>query len=325
MNEEKILEMISLVDDEFILEASYKKRTIRLGKHAVSLAAAAVLCCVLLACAAAAVVVTGIVHKGDLNEFYTSSAVDEMQSRGYTFGKTAQTEHARMTLESVIADDFRCICVYTIEALDDAADEQLRRSFGGINHDLIIDTQLLYADTGEVIFDCIGTGGFSHYGQKAERSVTLSSTFYYTLDGWKDGKPFTFSIDKSRPMKLKLDQKTADNNEKLHILDGLEINIPQVEPLKSIKMYSETGKTAYITEMGITVNGLQKSDVSKDPTPTLIYKNGTQITGWEIGRNNAGSWHRIDGQNVAFIDFRRFIDLQNIDSAILFGEKYHRT
>lgn len=324
MNEEKILEMISLADDEFILEASCKKRTIRLGKRAVSLAAAAVLCCVLLACAAAAVVVTGIVHKGDLNKFYTSSAVDEMQSRGYTFGKTVQTEHARMTLESVIADDFRCICVYTIEALDDAADEQLRRSFGGINHDLIIDTQLLYADTGEVIFDCIGTGGFSHYGQKAERSVTLSSTFYYTLDEWKDGKPFKFSIDKSRPLKLKLEQKTADNHKMLHILDGLEINIPQVEPLKSIKMYSATGKTAYITEMGIAVSGLQKSDVSKDPTPTLIYKNGTQITGWDIGRNNAGSWHRIDGQNVAFIDFRRFIDLQNIDTAILFGEKYHR-
>ena len=62
MNEEKILEMISLADDEFILEASCKKRTIRLGKRAVSLAAAALLCCVLLACAAAAVVVTGIVH-----------------------------------------------------------------------------------------------------------------------------------------------------------------------------------------------------------------------------------------------------------------------
>ena len=327
MNEEVIFDMISLADDEYVLDASHQKRTIRLGKHAVSMLAAALVCSVLLACVAAAVVVTNIVHKGGLNEFYESRTVSQMESRGYTVGKSVENGHARMTLDSVTADDFRCFAVLTFEALDDVTDADMKRLFGE-QFDLSYQLSLRYADNDEKIFDSLSTSGFSFYGDKNDRSVTLRTEIFYSLDIYEDGKPKSVTIDRTRPLKLCFTQLTADHHEQLKLLDGLEIELPKTEPVKSIRLISDSGNIANISEFGISVDDPFALDRSiknpfRDQSDCIRWKDGTENKLYEIGRTGEES-QQINGKYMTFIDLRAFIDIDKIDSAIILGEKYRR-
>lgn len=327
MNEEKIFDMISLADDEYVLDASHKKRTIRLGKHAVSMLAAALICTVLLACVAAAVVVTNIVHKGSLNDFYESSTVSEMESRGYTVGKSVENGHARLTLDSVMSDNYRCHPVFTLEALDDVTDADMKRLFGE-QFDLSFELSLRYADNDEKIYDSLSTSGFSFYGDKNDRSVTLRTEIFYSLDIYEDGKPKTVKIDRTRPLKLCFTQLSADDPQQLHLLDGLEIELPRTEPVKSIKLISDSGNIANISEFGISVDDPFAFDSYikkpfRDQSDCIRWKDGTETKLYEIGRTGAGS-ELINGKYMTFIDLRAFIDIEKIDCAIILGEKYRR-
>lgn len=324
MNEEFVFDLISLADDEFVLEASRKRRSIKLGKRAISLFAAAVLCGIVLACAAAAVVVTGIVHKGDLNEFYTSSAVDEMQSRGYTFGKTVENEHARMTLESVIVDDFRCHPVFTLEALDDETDDYFKRQFSEPAPDTphnveYLVCKLCYADNGELIYDNIGLMWYRYYGK--DKSVTLRADILYSRDGvWIGDERKNIVIDRSRKLKLSVEIIYADNISDLHLLDGLETELPHSEPVKYVRLYSQSGEQVYISELGIAV-----PRTYGDQTPwlyTIKWKDGSVTKEYETG--SSGGIYNTIGKEMCLIDFRRLIDPDNIESIELFGTTYTR-
>lgn len=332
MNEEFVFDLISLADDEFILEASRKKRSIRLGKRVVSLFAAAVVCAVMFACAAAAVLVTNIVHKGSLTDFYESDAVSRLESRGYTDGRTAETKHARLTVDSVTADKYRCMAVYTIEALDDEGDEQLKDMFGA-EGTKPLGIWLYYADTNERIEDISTITGYRTYGEDQSRSVTQyveipydHDTYVYE-DGETGGKRKTIHIDRNRPLKIRFEQVTADSQNSTNVLDGLETELPVVESLKGIELYCNyNGSTAYISELGVTVTGLPDPDDPRFDNNwecKIVWKDGTWTEAYEIGRNSLGNY-TVDGVNVYYMGLRNFIDLDKVDSAALFGIVFRR-
>lgn len=324
MNEEKIFDMISLADDEYVLDASHKKRTIRLGKHAVSMLAAALICTVLLACVAAAVVVTNIVHKGSLNDFYESSTVSEMESRGYTVGKSVENGHARLTLDSVMSDNFRCHPVFTLEALDDETDDYFKRQFSEPEPDTphnveYLVCKLCYADNGELIYDNIGLMWYRYYGK--DKSVTLRADILYSRDGvWIGDERKNIVIDRSRKLKLSVEIIYADNISDLHLLDGLETELPHSEPVKYVRLYSQSGEQAYISELGIAV-----PRTYGDQTPwlyTIKWKDGSVTKEYETG--SSGGIYNTIGKEMCLIDFRRLIDPDNIESIELFGTTYTR-
>lgn len=325
MNEEVIFDMISLADDEYVLDASHQKRTIRLGKHAVSMLAAALVCSVLLACVAAAVVVTNIVHKGGLNEFYESRTVSQMESRGYTVGKSVENGHARLTVDSVMSDIYRCHPIITLEALDDETDEYLWQQFSEDTADRphnieYIKCRLVYADNGELIYDSLNTEGHRFYGKN--KLVTLRTEILYCNDQvWVGEERKNIVINRSRGLKLSVEGAVANSSQQLHLLDGLEIELPQVEPVKDIKLYSQSGEKAYISELGIVV---PREHGDESPWEyTMKLKDGSVTKQYETG--SSGGIRIIGGRELCLIDFRKMIDPEQIESAMIFGVEYKRS
>ncbi len=325
MSEERIFDMISIADDEFLLEASHKKRTIKLGRRAVSMLAAALLCTVLLACVAAAVVVTNIVHKGSLSDFYDSSTVSEMESRGYTVGKSVENGHARLTVDSVMSDIYRCHPIITLEALDDETDEYLWQQFSEDTVDRphnieYIKCRLTYADNGELIYDSLNTDGHRFYGKN--RQVTLRTEILYCNDRvWVGEDQKNIVINRSRKLKLSVEGASASSSQQLHLLDGLEIELPQVEPVKDTKLYSQSGEQAYISELGIVV---PREHGDKSPWEyTIKWKDGSVTKQYETG--SSGGIRIIGGRELCLIDFRKMIDPDQIESATIFGVEYKRS
>lgn len=325
MNKERLFDMIALVDDEYLLDASRKKRTIKIGKRALSLAAAAVICTVMLACAATAVVITNLVHKGSLNDFYDSSTVGEMESRGYTVGKSVENGHARLTVDSVMSDNYRCHPIITLEALDDETDEYLWQQFSEDTADRphnieYIKCRLVYADNGELIYDSLNTEGHRFY--EKNKQVTLRTEILYCNDQvWVGEERKNIVINRSRGLKLSVEGAVANSSQQLHLLDGLEIELPQVEPVKDIKLYSQSGEKAYISELGIVV---PREHGDESPWEyTMKLKDGSVTKQYETG--SSGGIRIIGGRELCLIDFRKLIDPEQIESAMIFGVEYKRS
>ncbi len=314
---DKMLDIIGLADEKYLHEAEGKpvmkqtKHRRKFSAKVIAIAAAAAVMTV----TAGAVAVAKLSNKESVGEFYDSSAVSKMESRGMLSDKVFENEHFRFNLQSVIKDDYVCSCIIAVEPLDEKAQDYLGRNG--------FDADVVYADTGEVLPpNVLSSCGWKEY-KKGDKAVNIEFDITYRYGNSK--------VNSSRPLKLKFKPFESDLNGKdekeIHLLDGIAFDVPEAEKLNDVKLYSDDGKELYLSEVGFTAlvpipypktaeefekqvkNGEFEWDFE------IKFKDGTVKTGRDFNMDAGGIGLMLDNTDVGFRQaFRTMIDIDKVES-----------
>ena len=314
---DKMLDIIGLADEKYLHEAEGKpmmKQTKHRRKISAKVAAIAAAAAVMTV-TAGAVAVAKLSNKDSVGEFYDSSAVSKMESRGMLSDKVFENEHFRFNLQSVIKDDYVCSCIIAVEPLDEKAQAYLGRNG--------FDADVIYADTGEMLPpNVLSSWGWNEY-KKGDKAVNIEFDITYRYGNSK--------VNSSRPLKLKFKTFESDLNGKdekeTHLLDGIAFDVPEAEKLNDVKLYSDDGKELYLSEVGFTalvpITYPKTAEEHKK-----LFENGAYDFGFEIkfkdgtvkkdsgdGINAGGYGMLLDNTDVGFRQaFRTMIDVDNVES-----------
>ncbi|MBQ3936720.1 MAG: hypothetical protein II722_06645 [Ruminococcus sp.] len=325
---DKMLDMIGLADEKYLHEAQGKpvmkqtKHRRKLSAKVVAVAAAAAVMTV----TAGAVAVAKLSNKESVREFYDSSAVSKMESRGMLSGKTSENEHFRFNLQSVIKDDYVCSCIFAVEPLDEKAQDYLEKVMG-------FDADAFYADNNEALHrSALTSWGWKEY-KKGDKSLNfeLDITAHY-------GKR---NVDFSRPIRLEFKQAENDLNNQPYkdekLLGGIVMEISQAQKLKDVKLYSDDGKELYLSETGFTALVPMPIAKSEEEHKMLFekgeydldfkikFKDGTVKTNWDENMGAGGMGLMLDDTDVGYRwAFRTMIDVDNVESVTFKKREFKR-
>ncbi|WP_028505179.1 hypothetical protein [Ruminococcus sp. FC2018] len=324
----KILDIIGLADEKYLHEAQGEgqikqtKHRRKISAKFVAVAAAAAVMTV----TAGAVAVAKLSNKEGVREFYDSSAVSKMESRGMLSGKTSENEHFRFNMQSVIKDDYVCSCIFAVEPLDEKAQDYLEKVMG-------FDADAFYADNNEALYmSALTSWGWKEY-KKGDKSLNfeLDITAHY-------GKR---NVDFSRPIRLEFKQAENDLNNKPYkdekLLDGIVLDIPQAQKLKDVKLYSDDGKELYLSETGFVAlvsMPIAKSEAEHkmlvekgeyDLDFKIKFKDGTVKTNWDENMEAGGLGLMLDDTDVGFRQaFRTMVDVDKVESVTFKNREFKR-
>lgn len=325
---DKMLDVIGLADEKYLREAEGKpmmkqtKHSRRISAKIAAVAAAAAVMTV----TAGAVAVAKLSNKESVQEFYDSSAVSKMESRGMLSDKVYENEHFRFNLQSVIKDDYVCSCIFAVEPLDDKAQNYLERTMG-------FDANVFYADTSEALPEnAVSSWGWKEY-VKGDKSFNTEMDISYRY-----GK---LNIDKSRPIKIELKAFKYDLNgaeiEDKTLLDGISFDVPKVDKVKDAKLYSDDGKELYLSETGFVAlvpMPIAKNEAERkmlfekgeyDLDFKIKFKDGTVKTGWDEGMNAGGNGLMLDNTDIGYRQvFRTMIDVDKVESVTFKNREFKR-
>ncbi|MBR1393186.1 MAG: hypothetical protein IJ561_05060 [Ruminococcus sp.] len=307
MNEKNIFEMIGTLDDKYVLEAAPGSR-IKMKKGGRRLSAAMIAVIVaasVLTVGTAAAVISSNIHSESISEFYG----DELVSKGYAVGNVTENGHFRITADSYVRDEYRGRPVFTVEALDDAAESYLMR-LGYLR------AELTYTDDGTPAGNIDGYVG----GPSIEKGGTAAVCGIIVSQN--DG----FSTDLSRPLTVTFSTiYRFDEPEEEYLAEGLTLDLPGTVSVKDARLYSADGREVYISEIGIAA--LFPVSLTGKYSYGLRYKDGT-----EIGEL-FGSGLISDGQSFLYSDddfgcllnFQgELIDPDEIEAVTVNGEEFVR-
>ena len=293
MKADRLFDMMECIDDVYVLEAAPKTaKHSRTGKQiSAVLIAAAVSVSMLAACKL-------IFHRDGVRQFYTESAVVQLESGGHMLGITTENAHLRITVDSFVRDDYRAFPILTAEALDSAGAALLRQNELAVS--------AAYADTGET----------------ADEYVQLLWTVPYT-----EGQPLTMrgcifyrrgnkTIDLLRPLRLTFSAREADTS----LFDGLTAELPVGQPVKSVTLFTAEGEELYLSEIGFAALvdvGKTAWDYSvewKDGTTTRAAKTGSEGDGLCLENSSIGM----------LVNFNCLIDPGQVAALTIGGKRFER-
>ncbi len=314
MKKKEIFEMTTHLDEKYILEAaSEPKKNIKLKKRIITFAVAAALTATMSIGAFAAY---KALNRESVGTFYESSAMDEIERKGYVSNQITENEHFRMTLDTAIKDDYNFLAVVTVKALDSYAEQYLEKLSE-------IATDATYSDTGEKLDGFAFLTGVDTYQKGKEYSMRLNVPVN-TVNG---------SVDLSRPIHIEMKRdernKTAEN---VDLFKGLNFDLKDIKQSKSVKFSSPSGDVLNVSELEIAIE-TDKIDVRKDESEisndtfesinniSIHYKDGTtQSLSEKI--NIVAMYLTKDDRTVIIIDLRVLIDPDTIDYIEYIGSDF---
>ena len=255
-------------------------------------------------------------NRNSVGTFYDSSAMDEIERKGYVANQITENEHFRMTLDTAIKDDYNFLAVVTVKALDSYAEQYLEKLSE-------IATDATYSDTGEKLDGFAFLTGVDTYQKGKEYSMRLNVPVN-TVNG---------SVDLSRPIHIEMKRdernKTAEN---VDLFKGLHFDLKDIKQSKSVKFSSPSGDVLNVSELEIAIE-TDKIDVRKDESEisddtfesinniSIHYKDGTtQSLSEKI--NIVAMYLTKDDRTVIIIDLRVLIDPDTIDYIEYIGSDF---
>lgn len=316
MNENKIFEMTSHLDDKYILEAA-GKQSIRQTKHHkrisakfVAIAAAAAVMTV----TAGAAAVAKLTNKKSVEQYYDSSAAEKIEQEGYAVGKVSKNPHFEAVLESVMRDEYRCIPIITLKPLDDTAVKCMSELRYGPVIEYKDGSSVSGMADGEPVNNTgminPGSRGACFYDPQKDGDSQAVKVFVY----YKNGKAV---IEPNKQLVLSFKALSDDYK---GLFDGIRFELPTPEMVSGKMLYSPSGNELYISKIGM-------AELSKVPeSPELLkykvhFANGTVKTYSELGMQ--GSNLQLDGKDKGWaINFGTLIDADQVESVEIYGETY---
>lgn len=310
MNEEKIFDMIGYIDDEYVLEAAPKRSGgIHSQRHIFTVLIAAAIAVSLLTVSAAAAYRL-FFHRDGVRQFYTESGTNSLENGGYIIGEVSANEHFQITLDSFISDEYRAFPIITIETLDDEAEKYMQQN-------VFLESTLTYADTGETAAENISFLGTYEYKKNIPLTLRGGILFHYGSN----------NIDRNRPLIMSF--RTAEynikgeKNENDDLLEGISFDLPEAKSIKSVRLYSEDGTEAYVSEIGLVA--MVPAQNIENWKYQIKWKDGSISDPWHNYLGGEGDGLYLDDEDKGvLINFMCLIDPEKIDTLTLGGVEFKR-
>lgn len=310
---DKMLDLIGQADEEYLREAEGTskmkiKHKRRLSAKVAAIAAAAAVMTV----TAGAVAVAKLTNRKSVEDFYDSSAVSRIENRGYVNGTVSENEHFRITLETVLKDDYKLLPILTVEPLDKQAEDYLADS-GEMPYPLTY-----YTDTKEYAqsnVTCVSRDEFKRGDDKFSMKLDIP---FVSLNN---------KLDINRPLMIKLSEGknlTSDGviNEQ-SLFNGIELKLDNYSEVKSTKLYSEKGNELYLSEFGF-VAMVEYPDNGSFWSDTIVYSDGRKVRIDEIAVDGQGLGLGEKQDTGISLNFKTFIDPESVEAIGFMGETFKR-
>ena len=310
MNEEMIFEMIGCIDDKYVLEAAPKLLVnSHIRRRIITALIAAVIAISLLTVGAAAAYYF-MSHREGVRQFYTESGTQALESGGYMIGELSENEHFRITLDSFISDDYRAFPIITVETLDAEAVKYLQQN-------LLLEGVLTYADTGETAAEYISFLGTNEYKNNIPLTIRGSILFHYGSNNIDRNRQLIMSF---RTAEYDLNGEKNDNDD---LLEGISFALPRAVCLRNIRLFSEDGTEAYVSEIGLAA--MVPAENIENWQYQIKWKDGSISDPWHKYLGGEGTGLYLDGEdNGVLINFMSLIDPDKIETLTLGGVEFKR-
>ena len=311
---DKILDVIGLADEKYLREAEGKpmmKQTKHSRRISAKIAAVATAAAVMTV-TAGAVAVAKLSNKDSVEDFYDSSTVSRIENRGYVNGSVSENEHFRITLETVLKDDYKMLPIITIEPLDKQAEDYLADS-GEMPYPMTY-----YSDTREYVnsnVTCVARDLFKKGDDKF--SMKLDIPFISHNNKLDVNRPLTIKLSEGK--NFRIDGSVNEPS----LFSGIEINIDGYNEVKSTRLYSESGKELYLSEFGF-VALVKYPENGSFWNGRIVYKDGRKVNVDEISNYGAGLGLGKKQDTGISLDFKTFIDIDSVEAIEIMGETFKR-
>ncbi len=284
---DKMLDIIGLADEKYLHEAQGKpvmkqtKHRRKLSAKVVAIAAAAAVMTV----TAGAVAVTKLSNKKSVEYYYNEKMASDIEQKGYAVGQVTQNEHIKMTLETLMVDDYSAKGIVTVEFLDDTGIQ----AFNEVPQTYALDENGKYLEGTGDIGSAIGIDYSDKNGDYNRHAYTLGVTF--GIDPYQGRSDRVSVPDKIKVVFTKhlADGEyhfvTEDDIEKDE-LDGLCFEISTEPNVKTLHLQSQSGHKAVLTPSDFSIQYSAKNVPADEHDKTehipqglvLHYKDGTTKT-----------------------------------------------
>lgn len=254
---DKMLDLIGQADEEYLREAEGTSQMKIKHKRRLSAGLVAVIAAAMCLTSVGAVAAYKALNRDTVGEYYDSSAMDSMESRGYAVAQTVENEHFRLTVESVLRDKTFFRIMLSAVPLDDEAVTYMKTS-------PMISTTLSYKDDGAIIHtgnlfmalndlaDENNDGKLDEIGYEIGKPVAMVFDEFYTTND-SDNSRGDVKIDMSRSLNIRFESQIyyhkAGSDE---LFKGLEYNLGIPKEAKAVTFVGDDGNKVTISEFSVT-------------------------------------------------------------------------
>lgn len=185
-----------------------------------------------------------------IRKFYGEKSETWLDVNKLNVQQTEQNEHFKITMYSPVSDGIYCNTLWCIEALDEAAQEQL----GGID---FYDFREYYADTGEKIYNEGYTGAIYE---------PFNDEFhYYYLH-----RMMLRNVDISREIEIRIEDEPVYERQEydLTLKDGIKFVVNASPNVETKTIANESGRELLLSPLGISQKFI---DDEYDPDERYVY------------------------------------------------------
>lgn len=246
-------------------------------------------------------------NQDSIENYLGKESVEKLGELNLVENKTQESEHFRITADTVINDGYTFNTIFTCEALDDFGEQYLKEQ-GFV---------VIWSDEAE------GPGGIlNEEGLKNDRKHSeILSFFLSNVDKNKDKITFTPSI---RTAKKSKSGKCILNYEELKDKNGnnIKFTFDLTPNYKAIEMVSDDNKKIYCNPVG--VSSFDEEITSCQDCTTIKFSNGTEKTLNYNDRSFDTCEFNGTDNFKSFMGFGDFIDLKDCISIEILGTEYKR-
>ena len=246
-------------------------------------------------------------NQDSIENYLGKESVEKLGKLNLVENKTQESEHFRITADTVINDGYTFNAIFTYEALDDFGEEYLKEHS--------------YVDLMSDEVD--GTGGnFNEGGLKNGRKHSgILSFFISNVKKNEDKVTFTPTITTKKKLKsgecrLKFEELKDKNGNNIKFTFDLTPNY------KAIEMVSDDNKKIYCNPVG--VSSFDEEITSCQDCTTIKFSNGTEKTLNFNDRIFDNCEFNGTDDFKSFMGFGDFIDLKDCISIEILGTEYKR-
>ena len=233
--QERILSSVMRKAGFDMKEAYTIKKTRKINKRMVGIVIAAAMLLFICTIATAAYRAGYRLEDGQIiRKFYGENAETWLDINELNVQQTEQNEHFKITMYSPVSDGIYCNTLWCIEALDEAAQEQL----GGID---FYDFREYYADTGEKIYNEGYTGAIYE---------PFNDEFhYYYLH-----RMMLRNVDISREIEIRIEDEPVYEWQEydLTLKDGIKFVVNASPNVETKTIANESGRELLLSPLGIS-------------------------------------------------------------------------
>lgn len=323
---DKMLDIIGLADEKYLLEAELSARGIRYRKKlAVGMAAAAAAAVMTVSVGAAP-----LLNKESVKYYYNETMASQLEEYGLISGQVTENEHVRMTLEYLTVDENYASGIITVEYLDEAG----RKAFEPLPCTIMFDSRGDRIPTDLYSQSVLSKGivGNNFDGKEAYMlEIFLKDPFSESSNRVPDTLNIQFSESKNFPNGYEQIWKNSDLPE--DALSGLCLEIDTKPNVKSIHLAAESGHKAVISQADYDIQayGNDKDTDHQGVHPVTMILNYTGGVRKTLNYNEYryksdfvpdSCWWVKDNSYDTNGQFTRLLDLEGLESVEFAGETY---